>query len=100
MPKLIRKGDGQPLRDEMTRQGLTLDELAEKTREVDPAGRGVSLATIGRITGKGRTARDRCELSTAWLITEVIDRPIQRYFVMPTHSTATVERSRPDAEEE
>lgn len=100
MPKLLRKGDGQPLRDEMKRQGLTLDQLAEKTREVDPDGRGVSPATIGRITGKGRTARDKCELWTAWLITDVIDRPIQRFFIMPSHSTATVERSRLDAEEE
>lgn len=94
MPKLLRKGEGQPLRDEMTRQGLTLDELAEKTREVDPEGRGISPATIGRITGKGRTARNRCELHTAWLITEGLDARMHRLFSMPTHSTATVERSR------
>jgi hypothetical protein len=100
MTKLLRKGEGQPLRDEMKRQGLTLEELAEKTRAVDPEGRGVSPATIGRITGTGRTARSKCELWTAWLITEVINRPIQRFFLMPTHSTSTVERSRPNAEEE
>ncbi|MFC8271127.1 helix-turn-helix domain-containing protein [Streptomyces sp. NPDC057271] len=100
MTKLLRKGEGQPLRDEMKRQGLTLEELSEKTRRVDPEGRGVSPATIGRLTTKGRSARDRCELGTAWLITDVLDRPIQRYFLMPTHSTLTVERSRSDAEEE
>jgi hypothetical protein len=100
MPKLLRKGDGQPLRDEMKRQGLTGPELSEKTKKVDPAGRGVSPATIGRLTGKGRTARDRCELNTAWLIAEGLDWPIHRGFSMPTHSTATVERSRADAEEE
>ncbi|MGW0552317.1 XRE family transcriptional regulator [Streptomyces altiplanensis] len=100
MPKLLRKGEGQPIRDEMTRQGLTLDELAEKTRKVDPDGRGVSPATIGRLTGKGRTARDRCELHTAWLITEGLDARIHRLFSMPTHSTATVERSRAHAEED
>ena len=100
MPKLLRKGEGQPLRDEMKRQGLTLDELAEKTREVDPAGRGVSVATIGRLTSRGRSARDRCELNTAWLITDVLDSPIQRYFTMPSPSTSTVERSRSDAEED
>lgn len=100
MPKLLRKSEGQPLRDEMKRQGLTLDELAEKTRQVDKEGRGVSPATIGRLTGTGRTARDRCELHTAWLITEGLDARIHRLFRMPSHSTATVERSRPDAEEE
>jgi hypothetical protein len=100
MPKLLRKGDGQPLRDEIKRQGLTLDTLAEKTRRVDPEGRGVSPATIGRITGTGTSARKRCELHTAWLITEGLDARIHRLFSMPTHSTATVERSRADAEEE
>ncbi|SDM76235.1 hypothetical protein SAMN05444921_1137 [Streptomyces wuyuanensis] len=100
MPKLLRKSDGQPLRDEMRRQGLTLDQLSEKTRKVDPAGRGVSPAAIGRITGKGRTARDRCELHTAWLINAALDARIHRLFSMPPHSTSTVERSRADAEEE
>lgn len=99
MPKLLRKGEGQPLRDEMKRQGLTLDELADKTRQVDPAGRGVSAATIGRLTSCGRSARARCELNTAWLITDALNSPIQRYFSMPTPSTSTVERSRTDAEE-
>ncbi|MEU2180273.1 XRE family transcriptional regulator [Streptomyces thermolilacinus] len=99
MPKLLRKSDGQPLRDEMRRQGLTLDELAEKTRRVDPAGRGVSTATIGRLTGTGRTARERCELNTAWLIAEGLDARMHHLFSMPTDSTSTVERSRPDAED-
>ena len=99
MPKLLRKSEGQPLRAEMRRQGLTLDELAEKTRKVDPAGRGVSPATIGRLTGAGRTARNRCELHTAWLIAEGLDARMHALFSMPSHSTATVERSRPDAEE-
>ncbi|MDJ0460652.1 XRE family transcriptional regulator [Streptomyces sp. H27-C3] len=94
MPKVLRKREGQPLRDEITRQGLTLDKLAEMTKAVDPEGRGVSPATIGRLTGTGRTARDRCELNTAWLITEGLDARMHRLFSMPTHSTATVERSR------
>ncbi|MFD4855063.1 XRE family transcriptional regulator [Streptomyces atratus] len=100
MPKLLRKGDGQPLRDEMKRQKLTLDELSVKTRTVDPEGRGVSPATIGRLTGRGRTARDRCELNTAWLIAEGLDARMHHLFSMPTQSTVTEERSRIDAEEE
>ncbi|MCA1220513.1 XRE family transcriptional regulator [Streptomyces sp. 8L] len=83
MPKVHRKAHGQPLRDEMRRQGLSGPGLAEKTREVDPTGRGVSAATIGRIAGRGSTARERCELSTAWLIAEVLDAPIHRLFSLP-----------------
>ncbi|MFE2930671.1 XRE family transcriptional regulator [Streptomyces sp. NPDC087769] len=100
MPKLFRKGDGQPLRDEMKRQGLSLDGLSARTRQVDPEGRGVSPAAIGRLTGRGRTARDRCELNTAWLITEGLDARMHALFSMPTPSTVTEERSRIDAEEE
>ncbi|WP_079128597.1 hypothetical protein [Streptomyces niveus] len=100
MPKVLRKDEGQPLRDEMRRQGLTLDQLAEKTRAVDPGGRGVSPATIGRLTGTGRTARKRCELHTAWLIAEGLDWQIHRGFRMPPPSTVTEERSRSDAEED
>lgn len=104
MPKVNRKGDGQPLRDAMARAGLTGPELAKATKATDPRGRGISPATIGRITGRGRTARDRCELDTAWVIAEALHRrtnaPLQDLFTMPTHSTVTVERSTPDAEEE
>ncbi len=100
MPKVLRKGEGQPLRDEMKRQGLTLDELSDKTKAVDPEGRGVSPATIGRLTGRGRTARDRCELHTAWLITQGLDARMHALFAMPTPSTVTEERSSSDAEEE
>ncbi|MFJ8855159.1 XRE family transcriptional regulator [Streptomyces sp. NPDC102437] len=99
MPKVVRKGNGQPLRDEMKRQGLTLDELSTKTRRVDPDGRGVSPAAIGRLTGQGRTARNRCELTTAWLITEGLDARMHELFSMPIRSTVTDERSRIDAEE-
>lgn len=83
MPKLVRKGNGQPLRDEMRRQGLSGPSLAERTKALDPTGRGVSAATIGRIAGQGSTSRDRCELATAWLITEVLDARIHRLFSLP-----------------
>lgn len=99
MPKLLRKGEGQPLRDELAAQGLSFDRLAEKTRKVDPDGRGVSPAIIGRLAGKGRSARDRCELHTAWLIAEGLDARIHVLFSMPTESTSTVERSRTHADE-
>ncbi|MFC8945958.1 XRE family transcriptional regulator [Streptomyces rochei] len=103
MPKLSRKAEGKPLRDAMKRAGLTGPELAEATKEVDPTGRGISPATVGRLAGRGKTARERCELETAWVIADALHRrtnaPLQDLFAIPTHSTVTVERSTPDADE-
>jgi len=96
MPKLLRKGGGQPIRDAMKRAGLTGPALAAATRKIDPASRGVSTSTIGRLTGTGRSARDRCELGTAWLIAEALhlrtNAPLQELFGIPTDSTLTIER--------
>lgn len=130
MPKLIRKGEGKPLRDAMDRAGLTIEELAKATKTVDLTGKGVSPATVGNLAGRGKTARERCELSTAWFIAEALYAPLEDLFVipshvsvavklktalsaakaldiplqdlvsMPPHSTSTVERSRSDAANE
>lgn len=103
MPKLHRKDDGKPLRDAMARAGLSGPELAEATKEVDPTGKGVSAATVGRIAGQGKTARNRCEWETAWFVAGALHRrtnaPLQDLFAMPEASTSNIERSTPDAEE-
>ncbi|MFE6408211.1 XRE family transcriptional regulator [Streptomyces sp. NPDC057837] len=104
MPKLHRKDDGRPIRDAMARAGLSIPQLAEATRRVDPAGKGVAAATVGRLAGQGKTARENCELRTAWLVAEALHEetsaPLQDLFAMPTGSTSNIERSSPDAEEE
>lgn len=104
MPKLHRKDDGRPLRDAMARAGLSIPQLAKATRRVDPAGRGVSRATVGHLAGQGKTARSTCELKTAWFIAEALHKetptPLQDLFAMPSPSTSNIERSTPDAEEE
>lgn len=127
MPKLIRKGEGKPLRDAMDRARITIEDLAKATKTVDPTGKGVSPATVGHLAGRGKTARERCELSTAWYIAEALHVPLEDLFTIPTHvfvavklktalraaeamniplqdlvpmpphSTSTVERSRSDA---
>jgi hypothetical protein len=88
----------------MARAGLSGPELAAATKDVDPRGRGISPSTIGRIAGRGKTARDSCELTTAWVIAEALHRrtnaPLQDLFAIPALSTVTVERSIPDADEE
>lgn len=104
MPKLHRKDDGRPIRDAMDRAGLSIPALAEATKRVDPDGKGVSPATVGRLAGQGKTARSSCELKTAWFVAEALheetNAPLQDLFAMPTPSTSNIERSNPDAEEE
>ena len=108
MPKLIRKSAGEPLRAAMERADLTIEELAEATRDVDPDGKGDSASTVGRLTSRGKSARDRCEWTTAWVVAAALHRltnaPLQDLFdppfFMPTDSTSTVERSRSDAANE
>lgn len=94
MTNVYRKGEGQPIRDAMRNQGLTGPELAAATKTVDPTGKGISPATVGRLAGQGKTARNECRLWTAWLMTEVLDIPIQRCFGMHPTETATVEKER------
>ncbi|MFF7313385.1 XRE family transcriptional regulator [Streptomyces sp. NPDC008137] len=95
MTDLIRKGEGKPLRDAMRRHGVTQAELAARTQEVDVRGQGVSVATVVKVTGSGRTAAEKCRLRTAWLIATALNEPLQQHFDMPSVSTDTVERCNP-----
>jgi hypothetical protein len=92
MAKLNRKDGGQPIRDAMEEADLSGPELAGATRKVDPEGRGVSPATVGFMTGEGRSARERFMLRTAWLVAAALRKPLQDLFVMPPSSTSTKER--------
>lgn len=92
MTDLIRKGKGKPLRDAMERSGLSQAKLADRTREVDASGRGVSLGTVVKVTGKGKTSVETCRLRTAWLVATALGEPLQDCFDMPSVSTDTVER--------
>ncbi len=100
MTNVYRKGEGKPIREAMKERGLTGPELAAATKTVDPTGKGISPATVGRLAGQGKTARDVTRLSTAWLMTEVLDIPIQHCFDMHPSETATVERSSPHGHED
>lgn len=101
MSHLFRLGQGEPIRAAMRRRGFSGPRLAEATKAVDPDGRGISPAAIGRIAGRGKTSRDRCHLTSAWLIACALEEPLQDLFSlrMPNDSTLTVERSRSDAHE-
>lgn len=95
MSNLLRKAHGQPIRDAMKRRGMSGPELAEATKRIDPTGRGISPAAVGKVAGQGKTSSDSCRLRTAWLIASALDAPLQDLFVMPAVSTDTVERCKP-----
>lgn len=98
MTHLLRKGDGQPIRDAMKRRRMTGQALAEATREADAAGQGISTATVHKLAGRGEYAANTCRLRTAWLIATALHEPLQELFSMPSVSTDTVERSSPDGD--
>lgn len=95
MTNLLRKDHGTPIRAAMERRGMTGEKLAKATKKVDVKGRGISLATVSKITGRGETSVDVCRLRTAWLIASALRAPLQELFDMPSVSTDTVERSSP-----
>lgn len=97
MSQLLRKSAGQPIRDEMKRMKLTGEAIANATKQIDPTGKGISPAAVGKIAGRGKTASEGCRLRTAWLIAEALGAPLQSLFSLPSLSTDTVERSRFDA---
>ena len=98
MANLIRKGEGRTLREAMKRKGYSAEQLAAATKKVDAAGRGISAATIWKVTGSGSTATDGCRLRTAWLMATAMGEPLQEHFDMPAVSTDTVERSKSDGQ--
>ncbi|TXS23120.1 XRE family transcriptional regulator [Streptomyces sp. adm13(2018)] len=98
MTNPVRKGEGKPLRDAMKRLRVTQAELAARTKVADPRGKGVSLGTVVKVTGRGKYSSNQCRPRTARLIAEALGEPVDEHFDMPPSSTATVERSSPDGD--
>jgi len=76
--------DGQPLRDAMKAAGLSITDLAEATRQVDPTGYGVKKSTIGHLVTTGRSARPGCDDRAARLIVAALDKPLGELFATPS----------------
>jgi hypothetical protein len=73
-----RKQGGQALRDAMRDAHVGLIELARRTRETDPAGKGVSHQLIGFLTQDpqaSRHARETCSIPTAELLEDTLAVP-------------------------
>jgi hypothetical protein len=75
-----RLDKGAPLRAAMKAAGLDIPRLAAKTKEVDPAGEGLSKSLIGFIVGGGKSARDECSDRAAELIATALDQEVTHLF--------------------
>lgn len=95
MELLHRRDHGQPIRDRMRELKLSGPDVATATKELDPDGKGISPAKVGQLAGRGKTARDTCKVKTGHLVAQVLQGPLDAFFVTPSPSTSTVERSTP-----
>lgn len=79
-----RLDNGQPLRDAIAEAGLSIEELAEKTKAID--GYGVSRSTIGHMVSTGPSGRSKFEDRSCDLVARALDEPITKLFsnIAPT----------------
>lgn len=76
-----RLDNGQPIRDAMREAGLSIERLAEKTKQVDPAGYGISQSAIGHMVSTGPSGRDSFARRSADLVALALERPVQELFI-------------------
>lgn len=73
-----RRDNGQPIRDAIATAGLSIEELAEKTKAVD--GYGVSRSTIGHMVSTGPSGRSKFEDRSCDLVARTLEKPIEELF--------------------
>jgi hypothetical protein len=73
-----RLDNGQPIRDAIADAGLSIEELAEKTKAID--GYGVSRSTIGHMVATGPSGRSKFEDRSCDLVARALDTPITELF--------------------
>lgn len=78
-----RLDNGRPLREALRTRGLSLARVAELTRDADPEGRGVAVATLGFLVATGSSARETCTERVAHLIAEALDMAPEMLFSSP-----------------
>lgn len=69
----------------MARAGLTIDQLAAKTREADPAGWGLKPSTIGHMVATGKSGRERFTDRSCDLVARALNEPITDLFSSTPH---------------
>ncbi|MGW2861850.1 helix-turn-helix domain-containing protein [Streptomyces sp. NPDC001205] len=75
-----RLDNGQPLRNAMKAAGLSIERLAEMTKQADPAGYGISQSAIGHMVSTGPSGRNRFEDRSCDLVARALERPVQEFF--------------------
>lgn len=92
MPLTYRRLDqGQPIRDAMKRQRVTLQALSAATKELDPEGHGVSFQLVAFLRSGRKWSRDTTTERSAHLISAALGVPVWELFaadspVMPADS--------------
>lgn len=77
-----RVGAGQPLREAIQAGGFSCRSLAARTREVDPAGRGISLQLVSSLASDRPWSRDDCKPDSAALIAAAVGKPVDSLFTI------------------
>lgn len=92
-----RLDKGAQLRDAMKAAGLDIPRLAAKTKEIDPAGEGLSRAYVGFVVGGGKSAREECSDRAAELLAAALDQEVTDLFepvVFTLKESTSTRRSR------
>ncbi|MFC5204561.1 helix-turn-helix domain-containing protein [Streptomyces kaempferi] len=81
-----RLDNGQPIRNAMREAGLSIERLAEKTKEVDPTGYGISRSAIGHMVSQGPSGRHKFEDRSCDLVARALGKPRTELFsdIAPT----------------
>ncbi|SDL29143.1 helix-turn-helix domain-containing protein [Streptomyces indicus] len=77
-----RLDNGRNIRDAMQTAGLSIERLSEKTKEVDPAGYGISPSAIGHMVATGPSGRDTCSRRSADLVALALEKPVLELFAI------------------
>lgn len=73
-----RLDNGQPIRDAMSEAGLSIEDLAERTRRID--GYGIKPSTVGHMVSQGASGRDKFEDRSCDLVAKALSKPIEELF--------------------
>lgn len=77
---MFRREGGRPIREAIKRAGLSIPKLAQRTKEIDPAGKGLSQALIGFYTSTGASGREAATDNTVTLMAAGLNAPTEELF--------------------
>jgi hypothetical protein len=75
-----RLDGGKPIRDAIADAGLSIERIAEKTKDADPLGYGISRSTVGHMVSTGPSGRDEFNRRSCDLVARVLGKPLSDLF--------------------